>query len=105
MVKKNVVLGILVLMVSSLSFHAQTVFSQTADEIKSLRDEIKALKEGQTTIQKDLQEIKNLLRQRQAQPQPQAPPVFKEVVLSIDGGYAKGADSAKLVLVEFSEYQ
>ncbi len=72
--KKNVAFLILILMTSLIFFHAQPVFSQTADEIKSLKDEIKALKEAQIAIQKDLQEIKNLLRTRQAQPQaPQAP--------------------------------
>ena len=90
-------LGVLVV------FSSQLVFAQSSDELKALKDEVKALKEGQSAIQKDLQEIKNLLRQRQAQPP--APPAFKETVLSIDGGNVKGDSSAKLVLVEFSEYQ
>ncbi len=78
-------------------------FGQTGEELKALREEIKALKEGQTAIQKELQEIKNLLRTRQAQPS--APPPFKEVVVSIDAGHAKGSKNAKLVLIDFSEYQ
>ena len=78
-------------------------FGQTRDELKSLREEIRALKEGQTAIQKDLQEIKNLLRTRQAQPQ--APPLFKEAVVSIDAGHVKGSKNAKLVMIDFSEYQ
>ncbi len=101
--KKNVAFLILILMTSLIFFRAQTVFSQTPDEIKSLKDEIKALKEGQTAIQKDLQEIKNLLRTRQAEPQ--APPQFKEAVVSIDGAHVKGDKGAKLVLIEFSDYQ
>ena len=101
--QKNVAFLILILMTSLIFFHAQPVFSQTSDEIKSLKDEIKALKDGQTAIQKDLQEIKNLLRTRQAQPQ--APPEFKETVVSIDAGNVKGDKNAKLVLVEFSDYQ
>ena len=79
------------------------VFPQTSDELKALKEEIKALKEGQDTIQKDLQEIKNLLRTRQAQPQ--APPEFKEAMIDIAGDPFKGVDTAKLVLIEFSEYQ
>ena len=84
-------------------FFTQLALGQTSDELKALKDEIKALKEGQTAIQKDLQEIKNLLRTRQAQPQ--APPAFKEAVVSIDAGHVKGDKDAKLVMIEFSEYQ
>jgi len=75
----------------------------SAEELKGIREEIKALKEGQNAIQKELQEIKNLLRSRQAQPQ--APPEFKEAMIDIAGDPFKGVDTAKLVLIEFSEYQ
>ena len=91
--------GIVIL---TLSFTCRG-FGQTSEELKSLREEIKALKEGQTAIQRDLQEIKNLLRTRQAQPP--APPPFKEVVVSIDAGHVKGDKDAKLVMIDFSEYQ
>ena len=78
-------------------------FGQTDEELKSLREEIKALKEGQSAIQKNLQEIRDLLRTRQAQPQ--APPPFKEADVSIEAGHAKGDKNAKLVMIDFSEYQ
>ncbi len=78
-------------------------FGQTSEELKSLREEIKALKEGQAAIQKDLQEIRSLLRIRQAQPQ--IPPPFKEAVVSIDAGHVKGDNGAKLVMLDFSDYQ
>ena len=84
-------------------FFTQPGLGQTSDELKALKDEIKALKEGQAAMQKDLQEIKNLLRTRQAQPQ--APPEFKEAMIDIAGDPFKGVDTAKLVLIEFSEYQ
>ncbi len=84
-------------------FFANHGFGETSEELKSLREEIKALKEGQTAIQKDLQEIKNILRARQAQPQ--APPPFKEAMVSIGAGHIKGDKDAKLVMIEFSEYQ
>ena len=90
-------LGVLVI------FSSQLTFAQSSEELKALRDEIKALKEGQAAIQKDLQEIKNLLRTQQAQPQ--APPAFKEAVVSIDAGHVKGDKDAKLVMIDFSEYQ
>jgi len=84
-------------------FFTQPGFGQTSEELKSLREEIKALKQGQTAIQKDLQEIKNLLQTRPAQPQ--GPPPFKEAVVSIDAGHVKGRREAKLVMIDFSEYQ
>ncbi len=33
------------------------------------------------------------------------PPPFKEAVVSIDAGHVKGNKDAKLVMIEFSEYQ
>ena len=99
--KKNVAFLVLILMVL---FVSQPVFSQTSEEeIKSLKDEIKALKESQGAMQKDIQEIKNLIRQRLAQPQ--GPPEFKEAVVSIDAGNVRGDNNAKLVFIEFSDYQ
>lgn len=60
---------------------------------------MKSLKEGQTAIQKDLQEIKKLLQARQA------PAEFKEAIINVQGAPAKGAKNEKLVLMEFSDYQ
>ena len=94
--------GMAVIFILTL-FFTNHGFGQTRDELKSLREEMRALKEGQTAIQKDLQEIKNLLRAQQAQPQ--APPAFKETVVSIDAGQVKVNKGAKLVMIEFSEYQ
>ncbi len=84
-------------------FFTQPGFGQTREELKTLKDEVKTLKEGQNSIQKDLQEIKNLLRTQQAQPQ--APPVFKEAAVSIDAGQVMGDKDAKLVMIDFSDYQ
>ena len=107
MLKRNAIFLILVVMASAISLSAQFAFSQTADDIKSLRDEIKALKEGQSAIQKDLQEIKNLLRTRQAQPQlqPPSPPEFKETLVNISNGHVRGEKNGKLLMIEFSDYQ
>lgn len=84
-------------------FFAQPVFSQTTDELKAIREEINSLKEGQTAIQKDLQEIKKLLQARPAA-QPQAAE-FKEAIINVEGAPSKGDKNAKLVLMEFSDYQ
>ena len=77
----------------------QPGFGQTSEELRALRDEIKALKEGQTAIQKELQEIKRLLQQKPAAAE------FKEAIINISGAPFKGKKEAKLVLIEFSEYQ
>ncbi len=103
MVKSNSALAFLVVAASFFSLNAQPVFSQSAEDVKSLKEEIKALKEGQSAIQKDLQEIKTLLRTRLAQPQ--AAPEFKEAVLAVDSGHVRRDNNAKLVLIEFSDYQ
>ena len=98
--KRLVAMAGIVILTLSLTHRG---FGQTAEDLKSLREEIKALKEGQTGIQRDLQEIKNLLRMRQAQPP--APPPFKEAVVNIDAGHIKGDKDAKLVMIDFSDYQ
>lgn len=82
-------------------FCTQISFAQTSEELKALKDEVKALKEGQSAIQKDLQEIKKLLQARQAP----APAEFKEAIINPHGAPTKGDKNAKLVLLEFSDYQ
>jgi hypothetical protein len=79
--------------------------AQTAGEVQTLKKEIEALKEGQTAIQKDLQEIKSLLRTRPtvAAPTPQAPP--GEAIVSTEGAPFKGKKDAKVTLVDFTDYQ
>ncbi|MDA2934454.1 hypothetical protein MYX82_08930 [Acidobacteria bacterium AH-259-D05] len=74
----------------------------SSEEVKDLKGEIEALKEGQKAIQKELQEIKNLLRTRQS---PAPTPAPLEVVLDINGNPFKGDRNAKLTLVEFTDYQ
>jgi len=76
-------------------------FAQTTEEIKALRKEIEALREGQTAIQKELQEIKTLLRARPA-PASAEP---QNIVLSVEGAPFKGEKQAKVTLIDFSDYQ
>jgi len=80
-------------------FSAQLVSAQqqSTDELKK---EIEALKESLKAIQKDLQDIKTLLQSRQA---PSAPP--QNVVLDLGDNPFKGERTAKLTLIEFSDYQ
>ena len=67
-----------------------------ADDLKR---EILALKEAVSAIQKDVQEIKALLQNRQPTPPSQI------VVLDLGKNPFKGERTAKLTLVEFSDYQ
>ena len=77
--------------------------AQSTDELRALRKELEVIKEGQDKLQKDVQEIKTLLQGgRAAAP---APPQPQNVVLTLDGNPAKGDKSARLVLVEFTDYQ
>lgn len=73
-----------------------------SEELKAVRKEIDALREGQTAIQKDLQEIKNLLR---ARPAPAPPAEQVGMIVSVDGAPFKGEKTAKLTLIDFSDYQ
>lgn len=95
--------SVIAVSVALILFSAQLAFAQSGEELKALKDEIRALKEGQNAIQKDLQEIKKQLRARQVPPQ--APADFKETVVSIGSSPVKGEKDAKLVLMEFSDYQ
>ena len=70
---------------------------QSTDDLKK---DIEALKEGQKAIQKDIQEIKALVQRGQ---QPAPPP--QNVVLELGKSPFKGERTAKLTLVEFSDYQ
>ncbi len=78
---------------------SQPALSQKGKEIDAIREDIKALKEGQQAIQKEIQEIKTQLRARPA------PAEFKEAVIDVDGDPFKGSKDAKLALIEISEFQ
>ncbi|HEV8608659.1 MAG TPA: hypothetical protein VGS98_01120 [Thermoanaerobaculia bacterium] len=74
--------------------------AQQPQQSDDLKKDIEAIKESQKAIQKDVQEIKALLQSRQ---QPAAPP--QNVVLDLGKNAFKGERTAKLTLVEFSDYQ
>lgn len=101
MIKRCRVFPILAMLALFVFSYARPGFSQTTEEFNALRQEIKSLKEGQSAIQKDLQEIKKLL---QARPAVQ-PAEFKEAIIDISGAASRGDKNAKLVLIEFSDYQ
>jgi peptidoglycan hydrolase CwlO-like protein len=78
---------------------ALPALAQSSDDINALKKEIEVLKEGQKAMQKDIQEIKNQIRAKQA------PPEFKEAVIELGDNPFKGDKNAKITLVEFSDYQ
>ena len=72
--------------------------TQSADD--QVRKDIEALKEGQQAIQKDLAEIKRLLQSR-----PAAGDALPRDPIAITSEPFKGSASAKVALIEFSDYQ
>ena len=107
------------LVVVGASFaQSNLAFAQSAKELAELRREIQALKAGQTAIQKDLLEIKNLLLQKEIQAlregapgrpavpaQAQAPEPAQVAVINVADARFKGEKNAKLTLVDFTDYQ
>jgi len=94
--KRNIVVSILAIL---FLFSVQICPAQTSAEIDGMKKDISALKEGQQAIQKELAEIKTILRQKPA------PAEFKETVINVENDPSKGDKKAKLALIEFSDYQ
>jgi protein-disulfide isomerase len=69
----------------------------------SLRHEIDALKREQAAIRKELEEIKDLLRGRVASPPAGGAP--GDVLVAVQRAPALGQESARVTIVEFSDYQ
>jgi hypothetical protein len=86
----------------SVALWAHPGLAQTSDDLGALRRDVEILKQGQTAIQRDLAEIRRLL---QARPPAAAAAPPREVVLGIEGAPSKGMATAKVTLVEFTDYQ
>src|SRR4051812_36294379 len=80
--------------------NAQTE-QQTGDELRKLRQELDSIREGQRALQEDMKEIKKLLLSRQT---PAAPPSAPSTV-SMGSNPVQGSPKARVVLVDFSDYQ
>ncbi len=72
---------------------------QPQPTIEDLRKDIQTLSETVKAMQKDLQDIKAMLTRGA----PAAPP--QNVVLDLDSDPSQGERTAKLTLVEFTDYQ
>ena len=84
----------------TITLSTQSGWTQSTAEQGASKKDIEALKEGQAAIQKELQELKNLLqRGRPAAAPPQ------EAVVGVDGAPFKGQKDAKVTLVDFTDYQ
>ncbi|MGD2081003.1 MAG: hypothetical protein PVJ36_07735 [Nitrospirota bacterium] len=75
--------------------------AQTEDDMKALRQDIQEIKKGQEGIKKDIEELKGLL-QRAAKG---APAARKASVVSIDDDPFLGEKTAKVTVIDFSDYQ
>ena len=71
--------------------------------------EVEALKKGQEEIRKELQEIKKLVKQAPAAPAAPARAAaatnVKDKIFDLGTNPIKGKKSAKLTLIEFTDYQ
>jgi hypothetical protein len=92
--------GILVL---TLFFGSAAVAQQ--EEEASLRQQIEELKKGQDEIRKELADIKKLLQASAARAAAPAAPDVRNLVLDVGSNPFRGEVTAKLTLVEFTDYQ
>jgi protein-disulfide isomerase len=80
---------------------ASVLAQESKDDLKK---EIDGLKQGQQEILKQLDEIKKMMATRQAPAAPAGPNV-KDVIFNLGANPTKGPATAKLTLVEFTDYQ
>jgi protein-disulfide isomerase len=86
-------------------FFTQLSFGQqrlTKEELQLLRKEVDTIKANQAEIEKAVKELKDLAR---GAGQPAPPPSPENISLGIDDDPVKGDQKARLVLVEFSDFQ
>ena len=74
-----------------------------SDEIAALRRDVQALKAQQQAMERDLQTIKSLLQSLSQQRGPEADPFINKTI-TLDQEPTKGNASAKVTLVEVSDY-
>jgi protein-disulfide isomerase len=99
--KTAIVVAIISMVISMPAFAAST-----KDEVIELQKEVRALKEGQDSMKKNLAEIKKLLESgARAAPARPTPAPFEPRDVMITGASVMGEASAKVTLIEYSDYQ
>lgn len=93
---KTILIVVLSFLVASFS---------TAVNAASTKDELKALNSKVEAMQKDLDEIKKLLKETARAPAAPAAPAFKEQTVSVGNAPFMGQENAPVTLMEFSDYQ
>lgn len=81
-----------------------TVWADSGEDVSALKSEIEALKQGQKAMQKDLNDIKTLLKAL-ATRNVRAQQPFKPSDIIIDGSPVIGQADAPVTIVEFTDYQ
>ncbi|MGH9389108.1 MAG: hypothetical protein ACRD1Z_05780 [Vicinamibacteria bacterium] len=85
-------------------FFASAAWAQQEEE-SDLRQQIEELKKGQDEIKKELADIKKLLQASAARAAAPAAPDVRNLVLDVGSNPYRGEATAKLTLVEFTDYQ
>lgn len=96
---RRTIRSLLLAVLASILLSPSGAAAQNADEPRALRRELDALKAGQQAIQRDLAEIKALLRRAAGQTE------AREISVAVKGEASKGRKDAKVTVVEFSDYQ
>ena len=91
-----------VMLLAALALASPAATAQQADDLSSLRRDVDALKEEQAKIRSELQVIREMLQGRGGAALPDQP---KDLVLALGDDPAKGDRTARLVLVDFTDYQ
>ncbi len=76
-------------------------FAQTPEEVKALGKQVETLRAGQRDIEGELQGLRVLLQSMGDAPSPP----LENVVVGVEGAWAKGEKTARLTIIEFTDYQ
>jgi protein-disulfide isomerase len=74
-----------------------TAYAQSASDISALRKEVSSLRASQQEMEKNIKIIKDILMGKQ--------PPLEGVYVTTAGAQSMGDAKAKVILVEFSDYQ
>ena len=96
-----VTLAVVPMLLAALTVAAQPESNEQL--LRSMQRDLEALKEGQNRVQKDVEDIKALLQRLSRGGRPEEPQI-QDIVLTQDG-QRKGDAAARLMLVDFTDYQ